>query len=48
MEAIEVVDFGFMGDSVVQEASEAALDMAFGRMHVWGTMYKAWDMIVVS
>ena len=32
MEAIEIVDSEFVGDSGVQEASEAALAMAFGRV----------------
>ena len=32
MEVIEVIDYDFVGDSVVQEAFEAALDMAFGRV----------------
>lgn len=32
MEAVEVVDSEFVGDSAVQEASEATLDMEFGRV----------------
>ena len=48
MEAVEVVDFEFVGDSIVQEASTAALDMEFGRVYVWGSVYKAWDMIAMT
>ena len=48
MEAVEVVDSEFVGDSVVQEASKVALDMAFGRVQVWGSVYMAWGMIVAT
>ena len=48
MEAVEVVDSDFVGDSIVQEVSEASLDMAFGRVQVWGSVYKAWGMTVVT
>ena len=48
MEVIEVVDFEFVGDSTMEEASEAALDMEFGRVSVWRSVHKAWDMIVVT
>ena len=48
MEVVEVVGSEFVGDSAVQEAFEAVLDMAFGRVQVWGSVYKAWGMIVVT
>ena len=48
MEVIEAVDFEFVGDLVVHEASEATLDMAFGRVVVWVSVHKAWDMIFVT
>ena len=48
MEAVEVVDSEFVGDSAVQEASEATLDMEFGRVQVWGNVYKEWGMIAMT
>ena len=45
MEAIEVVDSKFEVHSAVQEAFEVALGTTFGKVQVWGRVYRAWDML---
>ena len=48
MEEIEMVDSKFVEPLAVQEAFEVALGMTFGKVQVWGSVYREWGMVVAT
>ena len=41
-----MVDSKFVEPLAVQEAFEVALGMTFGKVQVWGSVYREWGMVV--